>query len=83
LERGHETMVEVSFQACSRALSRGPNDVGFRIATLLAIRRMIPVEISVKLKKRLEIMRAAGAIADFRIIQASGRTLIEIQSGDS
>jgi len=44
---------------------------------------MVPVEISVKLKKRLEIMRAAGAIADFRIIQASGRTLIEIQSGDS
>ena len=43
------------------------------------------MEISVKLKKRLEIMRAAGAIADFRITQSSGRggPLIEIQPGDS
>src|SRR5215475_2841978 len=44
---------------------------------------MVAVEISVKLKNRLEIIRAAGAIADFRITQTSGRTLIEIQPGDS
>jgi hypothetical protein len=28
-------------------------------------------------------MRAAGAIADFRITQSSGRAFIEIQPGDS
>jgi hypothetical protein len=44
---------------------------------------MVPVEISVKLKKRLEIMRAAGAIANFRITQSSDRALIEIEPGDS
>jgi hypothetical protein len=44
---------------------------------------MVPVEIAVKLKKRLEMMRVAGAIADYRITQSSGRALIEIQPGDS
>jgi hypothetical protein len=36
-----------------------------------------------KLNRRLKIMHAAGAIADFRIIQTSGKALIEIQPGDS
>lgn len=41
------------------------------------------METSIKLNRRLEIMRAAGAIADFRITETPGRALIEIQPGDS
>jgi len=41
------------------------------------------METSVKLNKRLEIMRAAGAIADFRITQTPGRAVIEIEPSDS
>jgi hypothetical protein len=41
------------------------------------------METSVKLNRRLKIMHAAGAIADFRITQTSDKALIEIQPGDS
>ena len=36
-----------------------------------------------KLTRRLEIMRAAGAISDFRLMRTPGRALIEVQPGDS
>jgi hypothetical protein len=36
-----------------------------------------------RLNKRLEILRAAGAISDFTITQTPGRPLIEVAPGDS
>jgi hypothetical protein len=55
--------------------------VGFRIATLLAVKKDGSRGNFGQAQKAS--VRAAGAIADFRIAQSSGRTFIEIQPGDS
>jgi len=36
-----------------------------------------------KLKRRLDILRTAGAIADYRIVHSSGRLSVQVRPGDS
>ena len=36
-----------------------------------------------RLERRLEILRAAGAIADYRIVQSSGPLCVQVRPGDS
>ena len=35
------------------------------------------------LERRLEILRAAGAIADYKIVQSSGPVCLQVRPGDS
>jgi hypothetical protein len=36
-----------------------------------------------KLRRRLEILRGAGAIADYRVFESEGQLSVQVQPGDS
>jgi hypothetical protein len=42
-----------------------------------------PTETVSKLTRRLNILRAAGAISDYRIVHSSGRLSVQVRPGDS
>lgn len=44
---------------------------------------MTAVRTSDELRKRLNILRAAGAIADYRVVSSSGRSVVQVSPGDS